>query len=82
MTIEIHKPELEALILERMRVGAFANVEDALMQALESSPLPSQPPPSSPGSGADIVAAMQKSPYKEIELVLPSVRVIAREPAF
>jgi hypothetical protein len=37
MTIEIHKPELEALIRERMKSGGFENVEDALMQALKSS---------------------------------------------
>jgi len=38
MTIEIQKPELEALILERMQKGGFASIEDALMQALEASP--------------------------------------------
>ena len=38
MTIEIHRPELEALIRERMKIGGFQNVEDVLMQALESSP--------------------------------------------
>jgi hypothetical protein len=27
MTIEIHKPELEALIRERMKSGGFENVE-------------------------------------------------------
>ena len=43
MTIEIEKPELEALILERMQKGQFASVEDALMQALQSSPLPPAP---------------------------------------
>jgi len=32
MTIEIHKPELEALIQERMKSGAFQSVEDVLMQ--------------------------------------------------
>ena len=37
MTIEIHKPELESLIRERMASGGFQNVEDALMQALKSS---------------------------------------------
>jgi hypothetical protein len=36
LTIEIHRPELEALIVERMRSGAFQNVEDVLMQALKS----------------------------------------------
>jgi hypothetical protein len=39
MTIEIHRPELEALIRERMKSGIFQNVEDVLLQALESSPL-------------------------------------------
>jgi len=34
MTIEIHKPELEALIIERLRSGAFETIEDVLMQAL------------------------------------------------
>lgn len=73
MTIEIHKPELEALIFERMRSGAFANIEDALMQALESSSLPSEAghepvPGSSSFTGADLVSAMQMSPYKEISL--------------
>ncbi len=31
MTIEIHRPELEALIIQRMKRGGFHNVEDVLM---------------------------------------------------
>ena len=38
MTIEIHRPEREALIQEWMKRGAFPTVEDALMEALKSSP--------------------------------------------
>lgn len=38
MTIEIHKPELETLIRERMASGGFENVEDVLMEALKPSP--------------------------------------------
>ncbi|MDQ2711241.1 MAG: hypothetical protein M3Y24_03215 [Acidobacteriota bacterium] len=38
MTIEIHQPELEALIQQRMESGAFRNVEDVLIQALKSLP--------------------------------------------
>ena len=38
MTIEIHRPELEALIQERMKSGVFESVEDVLMQALKSAP--------------------------------------------
>ncbi len=38
MTIEIHRPELEALIRERMNSGGFHDVEDVIMQALRSAP--------------------------------------------
>ena len=37
MTIEIHKPELETLIRERMASGGFQDVEEVLLQALKSS---------------------------------------------
>jgi hypothetical protein len=40
MTIEIHKPELEALIRQRMESGAFEDVEDVLIEALKSTTEP------------------------------------------
>ena len=46
MIIEIHTPELENLIRERMASGGFKNVEDVLMQALKSSP--AGEPPAAP----------------------------------
>jgi len=76
MTIEIHKPELEALILERMKLGGFQNVEDALMQALETSPLTGGIPATAAKSrtGADLIAAMQSSPFREkSKLSLPAI---------
>ncbi len=80
MTIEIHRPELEALIGDWMKTGAFPTVEDALIQALKSSPLPSEPSAasatgaSSP-TGAVVLAALQASPYPEIDLTPPRVRL-------
>lgn len=65
MTIEIHRPELEALIIERLRSGAFESVEDVLLQALQGSPIPLK---KETRTGADLVAAMQASPYKDIDL--------------
>ena len=56
MTIEIHKPELEALIIERLRSGAFESIEDILMQALKGSPIP---PKKETRTGADLVAAIR-----------------------
>ncbi len=70
MTIEIHRPEVEALIREWMKTGAFPTVEDALMQALKSAPLPAEQEAGAsngtPLTGADLVAAMQASPYPEL----------------
>lgn len=40
MTIEIHRPELEALLMERMKAGAFQNIGDVIMQALETARYP------------------------------------------
>jgi hypothetical protein len=66
MNIEIHKPELEVLIHERMKSGAFATVEDVLLQALLS---PSKETSAEcDRTGAELLAAMQSSPYREIEL--------------
>jgi len=45
MTIQITKPEVEALINQRLQSGAFKDAEDVIMQALQSSaPNPQTPP--------------------------------------
>ena len=84
MTIEIQRPELEALILERMKTGAFPSVEDALIEALKSSPPPAEQRVlasngTSAPTGADLVAAMQASPYREIDLAPPRTRMPVRD---
>jgi hypothetical protein len=87
MTIEICKPELEALIRERMKSGAFQNVEDVLMQALTSSPLPAEEG-AGPSyetripTGAALVAAMQASPHKEIAFEPMRERLPVRDVVF
>ena len=68
MTIQIQQPELEALILDRMQTGAFESVEDVLLHALQATPPPAHAVPASALTGADLVAAMQASPCKEISL--------------
>ena len=84
MTIEIHRPELEALIIERMKSGGFQTVEDVLMQALETSlPAPAHAgQPSENRTGADLIAAMQASPYREIEIEPARYRLPVRDVAF
>jgi hypothetical protein len=84
MTIEIHRPELEALIVERMKSGRFHNVEDALMQALETSPATEATPATAAmnRTGADLIAAMQSSPYREIEIEPARDRMPVRDVRF
>jgi len=83
MTIEIQRPELEALIRERMARGGFPTVEDALLEALKSSPLPAEHPGSAsngtPPTGTDLVAAMQASPFKELDLEPARTRMPVRD---
>lgn len=38
MTIQITKPELEALIYQRLQTGVFKDAEDVILHALQSSP--------------------------------------------
>ena len=40
MSVEIHQPEIEALIQQRMASGAFQDVEEVLLYALKSAPYP------------------------------------------
>ncbi|HEU0119523.1 MAG TPA: hypothetical protein VFQ91_03285 [Bryobacteraceae bacterium] len=61
MTIEISRPEVEALILQRMKSGAFSSPEDVILHALRSSK-------AEPRTGAALIAAMQASPHKDIEI--------------
>jgi hypothetical protein len=43
MTIQITRPEVEALINERLQSGSFKDAEDVILQALQASP-PTMPP--------------------------------------
>ena len=69
MTIEIHRPELEALIRERMKTGAFHNVEDVLMQALTSSQPPSAGNNGQRAKGRKSLAQLfAESPFKGLDI--------------
>jgi hypothetical protein len=70
MTIEITRAEVEALIRQRLRSGAFSNAEGVILDARSSEPI--HP------TGADLIAALQASPCKDIDVEpsrsRPSVR--------
>ncbi len=44
MTIEIHQPELEALISQQLASGRFQDVEAVLLHELRSTPIPKPAP--------------------------------------
>jgi len=75
MTIEIHQPELEALIRDRMASGHFASVEELLLCTLEPSATTSSRNESPGRTGAEIIAAMPRMPYKD-EIDLEPMRPI------
>ncbi len=71
MTIEIKKPELEALIAERLQSGTFENVEDVLLQALKSSPPQDQTAPPKrerPPGRKSLAQLFAESPFKGLDL--------------
>jgi hypothetical protein len=55
MTIQITRPEVEALINQRLRSGAFKDAEDVILQALKSCP----PPPLEPQPGRSLVEVFE-----------------------
>ena len=61
MTIEITSPDVEALIRQWMRTGAFNSPEDLIRAALRSSDLDTR-------TGADLIAALQACPYPEVDI--------------
>ena len=71
--IEIHQPELESIIMERFRTGKFHDLEDVIMQAMKSSPAPGCQTSTSP-TGAEILAALQRSPFKDVDIDFERLR--------
>ena len=76
MNIEIHKPELERRVLDGIQSGRFHDVDELLTKALDAL---SEKEASRPYSGAALVAAMQASPHKEIDLQPQSDRLPVRD---
>ena len=60
MNIEIHQPELEALIEQRMATGRFRDVEDVLYQALRSAEAEPEPATSPPPKSLSEVFAVAR----------------------
>jgi hypothetical protein len=73
MTIEITRPEVEALILQKIRSGGFVDVQELILHALRA--MDSQ----RHGTGVKLIAAMQSSPYKDVEIEPDRVAMPVRD---
>lgn len=71
MTIEITRPEVEALIQQRLKSGAFLDAEDVILQALRSS----EPPPPK----KSLVQFCRESPLVGLELEFERDRDTGRD---
>ena len=70
--MEVHlKPEQEEFIQHRVSAGAYASIDDAVQAAidlLEERESGGRGAVTGARTGADLVAAMQASPFKDVEL--------------
>lgn len=84
VNIEIHQPELEALIQQRLASGSFEDVEQVLLHALKSSAMPNVPVMrTATGTGLDLLAAMQAMPHRdEIDIEPPRPYMPVRDVVF
>jgi Arc/MetJ-type ribon-helix-helix transcriptional regulator len=74
MNLEIHKPELAKRVRAQIQSGHFQDADDLLEKALDA--LDEQSTAASPpatATGAVLLAALQASPYREIDLTPPRV---------
>jgi Arc/MetJ-type ribon-helix-helix transcriptional regulator len=73
MNLEIHKPELAQRVQAQIQSGHFQDADDLLEKALDA--LDEQSSAATPGTatGAVLLAALQASPYREIDLTPPRV---------
>lgn len=73
MHLEIHTPELEQRMRRRIQSGEFHDMDELLTKALDALEEKSPEPQPTDATGAVILAALQASPYPEIDLAPPRV---------
>lgn len=71
MTIEIHKPELAQRVQAQIQTGLFHNADELIEKALDA--LDEQATAPGTATGAVVLAALQASPYRDIDLIPPRV---------
>jgi Arc/MetJ-type ribon-helix-helix transcriptional regulator len=75
MNLEIHKPELVQRVNAHIQTGHFHDADELIEKALDA--LDQQVSAAAPATatGAVVLAALQASPYRDIDLTPPRVRL-------
>jgi Arc/MetJ-type ribon-helix-helix transcriptional regulator len=81
MHIEIHKPELEQRVRRQIASGHFQDVDDFLSKALDALDERMGEPASAHENrtGADLIAALQASPCRDIDIEPERYRLPVRD---
>lgn len=76
MNLEIHKPELVQRVNARIRTGQFHDTDELIEKALDAlDEHTTASPARDTRTGADLIAALQASPDRELEIEPPRVRL-------
>jgi Arc/MetJ-type ribon-helix-helix transcriptional regulator len=73
MHLEIHKPELARRVQAQIQSGHFHDADELIEKALDA--LDEQATAAATATGAVVLAALQASPYREVDLTPPRVRL-------
>jgi Arc/MetJ-type ribon-helix-helix transcriptional regulator len=75
MNLEIHKPDLARRVQAQIQSGHFHDTDELIEKALDA--LDGQVNAATPATatGAVVLAALQASPYRDIDLTPPRVRL-------
>ena len=75
MNLEIHKPELARRVQAQIQSGHFHDTDELIEKALDALDERTAATAPATATGAVVLAALQASPYREIDLTPPRVRL-------
>jgi len=70
MNLEIHKPELAQRVRAQIQSGHFQDTDELIEKALDALDIQAATAPPT-ATGAAVLAALQASPYRDIDLTPP-----------
>jgi Arc/MetJ-type ribon-helix-helix transcriptional regulator len=75
MNLEIHKPELVRRVNAHIQAGHFHDADELIEKALDALEEKAPVPVHDARTGADLIAALQASPCRELDIEPPKVHL-------